>query len=139
MGGDLSPVAKRVAMRPFLAPIIPFLNGFMDVRGTDENGDTLICQALLVTNTAMVKALLAQGADPNGQCGHGSLVMSLLLRSTSDKIPEHQLVLRSLLERGARVEWLDSCAKPENGNCSTVYLPILTEFEERRARTREVL
>ncbi len=139
MGGDLAPVVDRVPARLFLAPILPFLNGFMDVRSADENGETLICQAIAFNNAAMVKALLAQGADPNGRCEHDSLVMSLLLRPTRDKIPEHQLILRSLLERGARVEWLDACASPDNGNCSTAYLPILKEFEERRAKTREVL
>lgn len=139
MGGDLTPIVDRAPMRLFLVPILPFLNGFMDVRTVDGNGDTLICQAVAFNNTAMVKALLARGADPNGRCEHDSLVMSLLLRPTRDKIPEHQLILRSLLERGARVEWLDACASPDNGNCSTVYLPILKEFEERRAKTREVL
>ena len=139
MGGDLTPIVDRVPMRLFLAPILPFLNEFMDVRSVDGNGDSLICQAIAFNNTAMVKALLARGADPNGRCEHDSLVMSLLLRPTRDKIPEHQLILRSRLERGARVEWLKECASPDNGNCSTAYLPILKEFEERRAKTREVL
>jgi hypothetical protein len=140
VNGDLMGVARRAAARPFLAPILPFLKGSMDVRDADENGYTLICQASMAINPAMVKAQLAEGADPNGQCGiNGSLVKSLLLRATSGQIPEHQLILRSLLERGARVELLDSCADRANGNCATIYLPILKEFEERRAQTRAVL
>jgi hypothetical protein len=120
LGGDLMPVARRAAGRPMLAPILPFLKGSMDVRQADENGYTLICQASMAINPAMVKAQLAEGADPNGKCGdNGSL--------------------RSLLERGARVELLDSCADPGNGNCVTIYLPILKEFAERRAKTRAVL
>jgi tetratricopeptide (TPR) repeat protein len=140
VNGDLMRVARRAAARPILAPILPFLKGSMDVRQADDNGYTLICQATMATNPAMVKAQLAEGADPNGQCGvNGSLVKSLLLRATSGQIPEHQLILRSLLERGARVELLDSCADRGNGNCATIYLPILKEFDERRAKTREVL
>ena len=140
LGGDMMPVARRAAARPSLAPILPFLKGSMDVRQPDENGYTLICKASMAVNPAMVKEQLAEGADPNGECGeNGSLVKSLLLRATSGQIPEHQLILRSLLERGARVELLDSCADPGNGNCVTIYLPILKEFDERRAKTRGVL
>ena len=139
LGGDLMPVAQRVPPRPFLTPLIPFLKGSMDVREPDDDGNTLICSAVIYTNPAMVQAQLSEGADPNGRCGHESLVGRLLLQAATNKFPERQLILRSLLERGARVELLESCRDPANGKCSEVFYPILKEFEERRAQTRTAL
>lgn len=139
LGGDLMPVAQRVPPRPFLAPLIPFLKGSMDVREPDDDGNTLICSAVIYTNPAMVQAQLSESADPNGRCGHESLVGRLLLQAATDKFPERQLILRSLLERGARVELLESCADPGNGNCKDIFYPILKEFDERRAQTRKAL
>jgi len=139
VGGDLLPVAQRVPPRPFLTPLIPFLKGSMDVHAVDENGYSLICSAVMFNNPTMVKEQLSEGADPNGRCGHETLVGYLLLQVGTDKFPERQLILRSLLERGARVELLKSCSDPKNGNCYTIFYPILKEFEERRARSRESL
>jgi len=139
VGGDLLPVAQRVPPRPFLTPLLPFLKGSMDVHATDEHGYSLICSAVMFHNAAMVKAQLSEGADPNGRCGHETLVGYLLLQVATDKFPERQLILRSLLERGARVELLKPCSDPKNGNCYTIFYPILKEFDERRARSRESL
>jgi hypothetical protein len=139
LGGDLMPVAQRIAPRAYLTPIIPFLKGSMDVREPDGDGNTLICSAVTYMNAAMVKAQLSEGADPNGECENESLVGRLLLVATTKRIPDRQLILRSLLERGARVEGLKSCADPGNGDCHEVFYPILKEFDDRRAQTREAL
>jgi len=140
-GGNLNPVAQRVAGRPFLvAPLLPFLKGSTDVSEPDENGHSLICSAVISQNAAMVAAQLDAGADPNGRCGHESLVGTLLLTASWDKVAERQSILRSLLERGARVELLHSCADPTlGGDCRTTFYPILKEFDDRRAKTRESL
>jgi hypothetical protein len=115
-GGNLNPVAQRVAGRPFLvAPLLPFLKGSTDVSEPDENGHSLICLAVISQNAAMVTAQLDADADPNGRCEHESLVGTLLLTASSDKVAERQSILRSLLERGARVELLHSCADPAWG------------------------
>jgi len=111
----------------------------MDVREPDDDGNTLICSAVIYTNPAMVQAQLSEGADPNGRCGHESLVGRLLLQAATSNFPERQLILRSLLERGARVELLESCTDPGNGNCKDIFYPILKEFDERRAQTRKAL
>ena len=93
----------------------------------------------MFNNPAMVKAQLSEGADPNGRCGHETLVGYLLLQAATGKVPERQLILRNLLERGARVELLESCSNPQNGNCYAIFYPILKEFDERRAQTRTAL
>jgi len=139
LGGDMMPVAQRVASTPSLASLIPFLKGSMDVHEPDDDGNTLICSAVISTNPAMVKAQLSAGADPNGRCGKESLVGRLLLEAADFRLSDRQLILRSLLERGARVELLKSCGDPGNGNCFETFYPILKEFDERRAQTRKAL
>jgi hypothetical protein len=37
------------------------------------------------------------------------------------------------------VEGLKSCADPGNCDCHEVFYPILKEFDDRRAQTREAL
>jgi len=139
LGDDFMPLAQRVAIRPQLAALLPYLKGTVDVRETDDNGHTLICSAVIGANPAMVDAQLSEGADPNGRCEHESLVGHMLLTAASSQIKERQTILRSLLERGGRVELLKSCGDPHLGTCYTNFYPILKEFDDRRAQTRESL
>jgi len=139
LGGDFMPLGQRVAIRPQLSALLPYLKGTVDVRETDDNGHTLICSAIIGANPAMVNAQLSEGADPNGRCEHESLVGRILLTAASSQIEERQTILRSLLERGGRVELLKSCGDPKLGTCYTNFYPILKEFEDRRAQTRESL
>jgi hypothetical protein len=52
---------------------------------------------------------------------------------------ERQEMVRELLSRGASVEGMADSCKPGDGDCAIVLLPILKEFEARRAASRTSL
>jgi hypothetical protein len=142
LDGSLTPVALHVATDPPLDPLIPFLKGFVDPKAVDQFGQTALCGAMRAFNPPMVKQALAEHADPNGSCrrdGQESILTSILLMATQEHVAARQEIVRELLTRGARVEGMEGCAKPENGDCYSVLLPILQEFATRRAQTRETL
>ena len=66
-GARNAPPARRVAARPFLTPLLPFLEGSIDVNATDENGYSLICSAVMLTNPAMVKAYGVDSMPETGE------------------------------------------------------------------------
>jgi hypothetical protein len=142
MGGNLTALAHRAALSPgLLDPIAPFLHRAVDSQGdgSDEQ-TTIICEAVEAVNPVMVKEELENGANPNGKCDHApSLVKHILMTVTTEKVAQRQSILRSLLEHGARVDGLDYCASHGNGDCSQTLLPILREFDQRRASTRTTL
>ena len=139
LGGDLTPLARRAAARPNLVPIIPFLQGNVDHKVIDENGETVICSAVSALNADLVKEELNGGADPNGSCEQTSLLMLVLYKATNAHVPERQSIVRVLLQRGARDEGIKFCESRDNGDCSAVLLPILKEFDDERARSRRSL
>jgi hypothetical protein len=139
LGGDLTPIAQRITARPFLALILPLIQDTMTVRRRDDNGRTVLCNAVLATDVASVTAALDAGASPDERCDDRSQVEHILFKATREKVTERQQVLRILLERGARVEGLEFCASPDSGDCSKVLLPILQEFERQRVTTRATL
>jgi hypothetical protein len=132
MDGDFTPVAQRIALRPFLAALLPLISDAVDPREPDENGRTVLCNAVLAFNPISVQAELDRGADPKSACDGRSPVSHVILVATREKVSERQRVLRLLLERGADVEDLEGCARPENGDCWQVLLPILQEFKGQR-------
>jgi ankyrin repeat protein len=67
-----------------------------DVETRDEAGETLLMQAAVNADAAMVRLLLEYGADPNARSPQGDPV---LLRAIHDRAK-----VRLLLDRGARVE-----------------------------------
>jgi hypothetical protein len=143
MGGDLTELAVRAAARPgLLDPIVPFLKGAVQSRGReseDPNEASAICTAIGAYNPLMVKEELENGADPNGKCYGSTLVRHMLLTATTEHVPERQSIMRMLLEHGARVEGLDSCSHRDGGDCAQTFLPILQEFENKRAASRATL
>lgn len=146
LNGNLTPLAQRVATRsPTLDPLVPFLKGYTNSRTVDGYGFTSLCTAARYFNATMVTAELENGADPNQICDRSSPVHRLITTpfSTPDRsVPLAQAVLRVLLEHGARIEPQDmaSCVNPDNGKiCKEAFLPILQEFEQRRAQSRSTL
>lgn len=134
--GDLTSVAHRASFRPFLNPLFPLLKGAVDLRQTDENGYTVLCNAVMALNAPAVEAVLDQGADLSAPCNDYSPVHGVLFTATSEKVRERQAVLRVLLEHGAPVEGLEFCASRDNGDCRDVLLPLLQEFQQRESRDR---
>lgn len=139
LDGNLTPVAQRAAARIMLLPVLPFLKGHVDHRALDTYGRSLICSGVTSLNPDFVKEELDSGADPNGSCDTDSLVLAVLHQVTNDKVAERQQLLRLLLSRGARVEGIDYCSSPDDGDCYKVLLPILKEFETRRAASAQDL
>jgi hypothetical protein len=56
---------------------------------------------------------------------------------TNEKVMERQQLLRLLLTRGARVEGIDYCSSPDDGDCYKVLLPILQDFNTRRSASAQ--
>jgi hypothetical protein len=139
LGGTLTPIAQRAAARIFLVPVIPFLKGHVDHQALDEYGLTLACAGVVYRNPDFLKEELDSGADPNGNCKTDTLVSALLYQVGGDKVAERQQILRLLLSRGARIEGVEFCSSPDNGDCYKVLLPILQEFKARRAATEKSL
>jgi tetratricopeptide (TPR) repeat protein len=137
LGGDLTPVAQRVAPRSFLTPVLPFLTGHVDHQALDGYGKTLICAGVIYLNPVLVKEELDSGANPNGRCEADSLVLAVLHQVTNEKVMERQQLLRLLLTRGARVEGIDYCSSPDDGDCYKVLLPILRDFNTRRSASAQ--
>jgi len=141
LDGDLTGLAHRVAQRsPLLDPIVPFLKDGVDRRGVDDAARTVVCDAVAALNPLMVKEELDNGANPNSACDDSpSLINRLLMTATVQHVPERQSILRSLLEHGAPVEGIDICASNSNKDCTQNLLPILKEFDAKRAQTRVTL
>jgi hypothetical protein len=135
MHGDFTPIAQRITYRPFLNPVLAFIEGAVDPRQTDERGQTVLCNALRALNPESLAAELDRGADPNAHCDNDTPVHDLLFMATANKVVERQRILRLLLQHGAAVEGLDFCASPDNGDCNKVLLPILQEYEHKRQPT----
>ena len=139
LNGNLTVLAQRVAARPFLTPLVPFLVGAVDSLEIDANGRNVLCNSVMALNPAMVKAELDRGANLKSDCHTGmpneTMVRSIIYMVTTKQIEERQAVLRLLLEYGAPVEGLAFCASPVNGDCATNLLPILQEFAARAGKT----
>jgi hypothetical protein len=132
VNGDFTDIAQRVAFRPFLNPVLPLLGTAVDVERTDGDGRTLICNAIAAMNPDVVEFSLQLGATANGRCDNMTLVRRVLNTMTRDHVPERQAILRSLLQAGAKVEGLDTCADPDSGDCASVFLPLLREYQYRQ-------
>jgi tetratricopeptide (TPR) repeat protein len=145
LGGNLSPVALHVASVRKFERLIPFIRGFVDPNAVDDYGSSALCAAVRAYNPPMVAEALREHADPNGKCagsGADTVLRSILLTATppGQHVTERQDMVRELLSRGARVEGMaDSCKPGSGGDCATVILPILKEFEARRASSRTSL
>lgn len=142
LGGDLTPLAFRVAGRGLiLDPILPFLKGSVNHDAVDQNGNTIICSAIYSLSPALVQEELDSGVNPNGHCGYTSLLMTLLhiAAPPNEQVYERRAIAESLLLSGARVEGMGMCADKGNGDCSTVLLPILKQFQAARARATRTL
>ena len=144
LGGNLTPVAMHVASIRKFERLIPFIRGFVDPNAVDEYGSSALCSAVRVYNPPMVKEALREDADPNSKCrgsGADTVLRTILLTATppGEHVAERQDMVRELLSRGARVEGMADSCKPGDGDCAIVILPILKEFEVRRAASRTSL
>ena len=144
LGGNLTPVAMHVASIRNFERLIPFIRGFVDPNAVDEYGSSALCAAVRAYNPPMVKEALREHADPNSKCsgsGTGTVLRMILLTATppGEHVTERQEMVRELLSRGARVEGMADSCKPGDGDCAIVLLPILKEFEARRAASRATL
>lgn len=136
LGDDFTLLAQRLAWRPQLAHVLPYVGGRFDPGARDAQGNTVLCAAVHALNVAMVAHALAHGGDAAAQCGRESPVSLVVLMATSSRVAERQAVLRALLEHGAPAERMEYCASPSNGDCRTVLLPILQEYAGRAASVR---
>jgi hypothetical protein len=142
LGGNLAPVAMHIASIPDLERLIPFIRGFVDPQAVNEYGSSALCAAVRAFNPPMVKEALLEHADPNSNCngsGTDTVLRTILLTATQKHVTERQEMVRELLSRGARVEGMADSCKPGDGDCAVVLLPILKEFEARRAANRTSL
>lgn len=143
MNGDLTEVARRAAPRtPTLDSLAPFFKGNVNSRAVDEYDQTTLCAAVVGLNPAMAKEELENGADANVKCEHFSLVKLVLTRPLDQQhIPQTQAILRLLLAHGAEfdAQAMNSCASLDNPDCGPLLLPILQEFDRKRAQTRTSL
>jgi tetratricopeptide (TPR) repeat protein len=144
LGGNLTPVAMHIASIPKLERLIPLIRGFVDPNAVDEYGQSALCAAVHTYNPPMVMEALREHADPNSKC-FGSfadtVLRTILLTATppGQHVTERQEMVRELLSRGARVEGMADSCTPGDGDCAIVLLPILKEFEARRAASRAAL
>ncbi len=134
--GDLTPVAQRVAPRPQLASLIPYLGEHVDPLQIDAAGRNVLCNAVISLNATVVQWQLEKGAPAAAPCEGQSLVMRVLLRAQRDQVAERQQVLRLLLDHGTPVEGIEYCSSPDSGDCSQVLLPILDEQAARGPKLR---
>jgi len=142
LGGNLTPVAMHMAPIRDLERLIPFVRGFVDPHAVDEYGSSVLCTAVRAYNLPMVKEALREHADPNSNCigsGTDTVLRTILLTATQEHVTERQEMVRELLSRGARVEGMADSCTPDDGDCVNVLLPILKEFEARRAASRTSL
>jgi hypothetical protein len=142
LGGNLTPVAMHIASNPGLERLIPFIRGFVDPHAANEYGSSALCAAVRAFNPPMVKEALREHADPNSNCngsGTDTVLRTILLTATEKHVTARQEMARELLSRGARVEGMADSCKPGDGDCAVVLLPILKEFEARRAAGRTSL
>ena len=144
LGGNLTPVAMHVASIRNFERLIPFIRGFVDPNAVDEYGSSALCAAVRAYNPPMVTEALREHADPNSKCsgsGTETVLRMILLTATppGEHVTERQEMVRELLSRGARVEGMTDSCKPGYGDCAIVLLPILKEFEARRAASRATL
>jgi hypothetical protein len=142
LGGNLTPVAMHIASTRDLDRLIPFIRGFVDPHAVDEHGSSALCAAVRAYNPPMVKEALLEHADPNSNCvgsGTDTVLRTILLTATQKYVMERQEMVRELLSRGASVAGMADSCKPGGGDCAIVLLPILKEFEARRAASRTSL
>jgi hypothetical protein len=142
LGGNLTPLAMHIASTRDLDRLIPFIRGFVDPHAVDEHGSSALCAAVRAYNPPMVKEALLEHADPNSNCvgsGADTVLRTILLTATQKYAIERQEMVRELLSRGASVEGMADSCKPGDGDCAIVLLPILKEFEARRAASRTSL
>jgi hypothetical protein len=142
LGGNLTPLAMHIASTRDLDRLIPFIRGFVDPHAVDEHGSSALCAAVRAYNPPMVKEALLEHADPNSNCvgsGADTVLRTILLTATQKYAMERQEMVRELLSRGASVEGMADSCKPGDGDCAIVLLPILKEFEARRAASRTSL
>jgi tetratricopeptide (TPR) repeat protein len=90
------------------------------------------------------KSRPCEHADPNSKCvrsGADTVLQTILLTATptGKYVTQRQEIVRELLSRGAHVEGMAKLCQPGDGDCATVLLPILKEFEARRAASRTSL
>lgn len=142
--GNLTPVAVNIASIRKFERLIPFLRGFVDPNALDDYGKTMLCNAVRAYNSPMVAEALREHADPNSHCFRGStdtVLRTFLLTVTppGEHVTERQEIVRELLSRGASVEGMANSCTPAEGDCATVLLPILKEYEARRAASRTSL
>jgi hypothetical protein len=140
--GNLTPVAMHIASTRDLDRLIPFIRGFVDPHAVDEHGSSALCAAVRAYNPPMVMEALLEHADPNSNCvgsGTDTVLRTILLTATQKHVTERQEMVRELLSRGASVEGMADSCKPGDGDCAIVLLPILKEFEARRAASRTSL
>ena len=130
LDGDLSPVALSLVGRPYLAPLLPFVAGQSDPNAVDQWGRNALCNAIMFADAEAAARALDGGVDRNTKCNDRSPVDYMMMLGITTRIPQHQSVLRVLLDHGLRPGpgRMTSCMDPANGSCLKILGPVLHEY-----------
>ena len=141
--GDFSNVNARIAARPYLARINPFLRIAVDPNTTDNQGFTQLCNGVRTLNEAIVQLALDGDADPNASCDKRPPLVLLVWELHGNPPEKVQAVARLLLARGADPDltYIDAfgakagsaiefCLSGVQG-CETVLYPLYKQYSKQ--------
>ena len=100
LGGNLVPLANRVAAWHHLAALKPFVVGVVDPDARDGDGRTALCRAAQSLDPDAVRDALSAGASVDGECA-GATALAYIVRAGTSEFPRRKLILALLLEHGA--------------------------------------
>jgi hypothetical protein len=131
--GDFTELLRNAEIRESARHMQPFLAALVHPEEFDAAGNTPICNAIFLLKADVVAAQLDAGADPEGRCEGDkfSLVGSVIHQVTPNLVEKRKAVLRTLLEHGARPDKaeLDACRGGKLGDCATVALPLIEQYQ----------